>query len=130
LAAGRRRALGGVRSVMSAGAPVPLGLLCTIQQLLPAATLHTPYGMTEVLPVTDITLPEIEAAGSGNGVCVGWPLPGVSLKLSALDATGAATGELSDRPGITGEVCVQAAHVKDHYDRLWATERASTRNPG
>ena len=33
--------------------------------------------MTEVLPVADITLAEIEAAGPGNGVCVGRPVPGV-----------------------------------------------------
>ena len=31
------------------------------QRLLPGAELHTPYGMTEALPVTDITLAEIEA---------------------------------------------------------------------
>ena len=29
-----------------------------------------------------------------------------------------------------GEICVAAAHVKDHYDRLWATEQASSRDPG
>ena len=40
---------------------------------------HTPYGMTEALPVTDITLAEIDAAGPGNGVCVGRPLPGVDV---------------------------------------------------
>ena len=33
--------------------------------------------MTEALPVSDISLPEIEAAGPGNGVCVGQPRPGV-----------------------------------------------------
>ena len=32
--------------------------------------------MTEALPVTDVALAEIDAAGSGNGVCVGRPLPG------------------------------------------------------
>jgi olefin beta-lactone synthetase len=31
---------------------------------------------------------------------------------------------------VTGEICVSAAHVKDRYDRLWATEWASSRNPG
>ena len=45
--------------------------------MLPNAELHTPYGMTEALPVTDISLAQIEAAGVGNGVCVGQPLPGV-----------------------------------------------------
>ena len=34
--------------------------------MLPNAELHTPYGMTEALPVTDISLPEIEAAGPGQ----------------------------------------------------------------
>ena len=31
---------------------------------------------------------------------------------------------------MSGEICVPAAHVKQRYDRLWVTERASTRNPG
>ena len=50
-------------------------LLRDLQRLLPAAELHTPYGMTEALPVTDISLPEIEQAGLGNGVCVGLSCP-------------------------------------------------------
>jgi acyl-coenzyme A synthetase/AMP-(fatty) acid ligase len=101
-----------------------------VQQLLPAAELHTPYGMTEVLPVTDIDLPELEKAGSGNGVCVGRPLPGVRIGISTLNALGRAPGAPLDSVEVTGEICVAAAHVKDHYDRLWATERASSRDPG
>ena len=66
-----RAALARIRLVLSAGAPVAVPLLRRLQQVLPAAELHTPYGMTEVLPVTDIALPELEKAGSGNGVCVG-----------------------------------------------------------
>ena len=31
---------------------------------------------------------------------------------------------------VTGEICVAGAHVKDHYDRLWATERQSSPDPG
>ena len=126
----QRQALGGIRLVMSAGAPVPLGLLRALQRELPAAELHTPYGMTEVLPVTDIALAGIEAAGSGPGVCVGRPLAGVEVAVSPLDADGQADGVLTRTTGVTGEVCIAAAHVKDHYDRLWATERRSSRNPG
>jgi len=125
-----RHALARIHTVLSAGAPVPLSLLREVQQLLPNAELHTPYGMTEALPVADITRAEIEAAGPGNGVCVGRPLPGVTVRISALDPSGAATGELDDRPGVTGEICVAAAHVKDRYDRLWATERLSTQDLG
>ena len=90
LQSGHRQALAGVRLVMSAGAPVPASLLRQVQTVVPNAELHTPYGMTEVLPVTDIDLSEIEAAGPGNGVCVGRPLPGVEVRLSPLDR---------DRPG-------------------------------
>jgi acyl-CoA synthetase (AMP-forming)/AMP-acid ligase II/pimeloyl-ACP methyl ester carboxylesterase len=130
LSAEQRTALGRVRLLMSAGAPVPLSLLQALRAVLPAAEAHTPYGMTEALPVTDVSAAEIEAAGSGDGVCVGRPLTGVEVRVSPLSALGEADGALTGAPGTTGEVCVRAAHVKDRYDALWATERASSRNPG
>ena len=55
------------RTLLSAGAPVPVPLLRQIQTLLPNAELHTPYGMTEALPATDITLTEIERALADAG---------------------------------------------------------------
>jgi acyl-coenzyme A synthetase/AMP-(fatty) acid ligase len=126
----QRAALGRVRRLMSFGAPVPARLLRAVQTLLPAAELHTPYGMTEVLPVADISLPEIEAAGAGNGICVGRPLPGVTLAVSPMTDDGSADGPLTQQPGVTGEVLVAASHVKDRYDRLWVTEQQSSRTPG
>ena len=126
----QREALRRVRVLMSAGAPVPVGLLRRVQELVPSAVLHTPYGMTEVLPVADITLPEIEAAGPGNGVCVGRPVPGVTIALAPLDPEGRATGALTTEVGVTGEILVAADHRKQRYDRLWATERDSSRDPG
>ncbi len=125
-----RSALAGVRTVLSAGAPVPVTLLRRVQALMPNAELHTPYGMTEALPVTDVSLAQIEDAGPGNGVCVGWAVPGVAIRISALDESGRATGEPAESVGQTGEICVSAAHVKERYDRLWATERQSSRDPG
>ena len=125
-----RDALARIRILLSAGAPVPVGLLRQVQTLVPNATLHTPYGMTEVLPVADISLPEIEAARPGLGVCVGRPVPGVTVAFSPLDEAGRAEGALTTEPGVTGEICVAAAHRKQAYDRLWATERASSRNLG
>jgi acyl-coenzyme A synthetase/AMP-(fatty) acid ligase/pimeloyl-ACP methyl ester carboxylesterase len=130
LTARQRTALSRVRLLMSAGAPVPATLLASVREVLPTAEAHTPYGMTEALPVTDVTAAEIEAAGEGDGVCVGRPLPGVQVRLSPLSPTGAADGPLTAEPGRTGEVCVRAAHVKDRYDALWATERAASRDPG
>ncbi|PRY50133.1 acyl-CoA synthetase (AMP-forming)/AMP-acid ligase II [Geodermatophilus tzadiensis] len=130
LSAAQRTALGRVRLLMSAGAPVPAALLRSLRDVLPDADAHTPYGMTEALPVTDVSLAGIEAAGDGEGVCVGAPLPGVTVRVSPLSPDGAADGPLTDAPGVTGEVCVSAAHVKDRYDALWALERAASRDPG
>jgi acyl-coenzyme A synthetase/AMP-(fatty) acid ligase len=130
LSSEQRSALARVRLVMSAGAPVPAALLHELRAVLPAAEAHTPYGMTEALPVTDISLAEIDTAGVGEGVCVGRPLGGVELAVSPLSPSGDADGQVTRNPHVTGEICVRARHVKDRYDALWATERASSREPG
>ena len=126
----QRKALGRVRLLMSAGAPVPVALLRAVVDLLPNASAHTPYGMTEALPVTDVSLTELEAAGAGNGVCVGRPMPGVDVRLSPLTSSGLADGRLTATPQVTGEICARGAHLKDRYDGLWATERRSSRDSG
>lgn len=125
----QRAALSRVRLLMSAGAPVPAALLADVGKVLPNASLHTPYGMTEVLPVTDISYDEIRRAGVGEGVCVGRPLPGVEIAVEPL-APGGHDATLVDVPGVTGEICVRAGHVKDRYDSLWATEHVTRRHPG
>lgn len=125
LTARHREALARVRLLLSAGAPVPPSVLVAACELMPNAEAHTPYGMTEVLPVADITLPEIRAAGAGNGVCVGRPLAEVSVAVSPLDGSGRATGELTARAGVTGEICIQAPHMKEGYDKLWVTQHRS-----
>lgn len=123
-------ALASLRLVMGAGAPVSRALLQGMQDLCPQADVRTPYGMTEVLPVCDVSLAEILAAGDGPGALVGRPIEGVDLRISAVDRNGAATGPLSDAPFIMGEVAVHAHHAKDRYDALWATQRRSSREAG
>ncbi|SDQ48668.1 Acyl-CoA synthetase (AMP-forming)/AMP-acid ligase II [Pseudarthrobacter chlorophenolicus] len=135
------KALARVELLLSAGAPVPEPLLAEVQQLVPAASLHTPYGMTEALPVTDISLEQIREAdaetaagtlqGGGNGVCVGKPVHGARLAIIPLAADGTASGTtpVTDA-GVTGEILVSAPHVKDSYDRLWLTQRESAGIPG
>ncbi len=130
LTGSQRRALGGVRLLVSAGAPVPVPLLERVRAVLPGAEPHTPYGMTEALPLTDVSLSELVDAGPGDGVCVGRPLPGVEIALSRLAGDGTAPGAPSSEPGRTGEICARAAHVKDRYDALWLTERDASRDPG
>lgn len=130
LPAAGRRALAGIRLLISAGAPVPPATLTDVLRLMPAATAHTPYGMTEVLPVTDVTLEQVLAAGPGDGVLVGHPVPGVELAIAPLGPDGRATGEPTAKPEQTGEILVRAAHVKDRYDQLWWTERNARLAPG
>lgn len=127
-----RAALARVRTFLSAGAPVSGSLLAAAEQLMPGATAHTPYGMTEGLLLTDVTADEIRAAeaSGGRGVCVGRPVATATVRVVALDEQGRATGELGDTPDVTGEIVVAAPHVKDRYDRLWLTERASRRVDG
>lgn len=119
-----------LRLVMGAGAPVDASILHGVQRLIPSAQVRTPYGMTEVLPVCDVAIEDIDAAGPGPGVLVGAPLPGVELRISSVDADGRATGPLASSPGVLGEVLVRAAHRKLRYDRLWSTERAASRDRG
>jgi acyl-CoA synthetase (AMP-forming)/AMP-acid ligase II/pimeloyl-ACP methyl ester carboxylesterase len=126
----QREAFTSLRLVLGAGAPVPVDLLHAMGDLCPDAEIRTPYGMTEALPLCDVTLDEIETAGHGDGVLVGRPLPGVEVRISAVDAEGLANGPLTAEPGVLGEVVVAGRHVKDRYDRLWATERASSRDAG
>ncbi len=125
-----RAALARVRLLMSAGAPVPAELLRALQAVLPNAAMHTPYGMTEGLPLTDISLPEIESAGAGDGVCVGRPLAGVRMLIGPFDDRGVPGTDLTDRPCVSGEIWVNAAHVKDRYDTLWMTDQRSVAHPG
>ena len=67
---------------------------------------------------------------SGEGTCVGRPLPGVDVSISPLSPLGEADGPLVTETDVTGEICVRAAHVKDRYDALWMTERTSGRDAG
>ena len=123
-------AMQGVRLLVSAGAPVPAAVLGAVGELMPDAEPHTPYGMTEVLLVADISLNEIEAAGPGNGACVGNPVQGVEVAISALDSEGKATGPLTGDSGVVGEVCIRAAHMREGYDKLWVTQHAASQPAG
>jgi acyl-coenzyme A synthetase/AMP-(fatty) acid ligase len=127
---GQRTALTSVRLLLSAGAPVPAETLRAAAALLGGCEAHTPYGMTEALPIADIKLADLEGVGAGNGVCVGLPFPGVRVAVAGLTADGVAEGPLTTDPEVTGEICVRAPHVKDRYDQLWAIERASSRDVG
>ena len=129
----QRAACAGVELVLSAGAPVPLELMDAIAEVFPNASIHSPYGMTEGLLLTDIDrdgVAEADATG-GLGVCVGRPIDGVELALAPIDESGASSNELiqgEDARGRLGEFVVRAAHIKSGYDNLWRTTADSARD--
>ncbi len=131
-----------VRLVLSAGAPVRAQLLREAAGIFTSADFHTPYGMTEVLPVADISLSELEDLSRrsadqhqidtslGDGVCVGRPLSSVEVVIDPIDGNGVPTGALSSDPGVLGEIIVSAAHARDGYDRLWLTDHRASQPTG
>ena len=122
-----RGALAQVRTFLSTGAPVGEPLLSAAAALMPHAEPHTPYGMTECLLVTDITLAGIRAVADAadQGVCVGKPIDGNRVLIDPLDHEGRPSGLPGTRPAVLGEVVISAPHLKTGYDRLWLTDRTA-----
>ena len=111
--------LGAVRLVMSAGAPVPIDTLGSIAKLCPNAQVRTPYGMTEALPVADVSLEELRTIGIGRGVCVGQPVSGCRVVIAGINTDDA---RMLMPTGVTGEVLVSSAWMSAGYDALWHTQ--------
>ena len=85
--------------------------------------------MTEVLPVTDITLAEIEAAGPGTASA--WAArAGRDVGDQPARRGGVARRRRSPtRPASPARSASRPSTARS-YDGLWATERASSRDPG
>lgn len=115
-----------VRLILSAGAPVPPPLLTRVQELFPDAQVRTPYGMTEALPITDVTLPEILDEQGGQGVLVGRPLPETEIAIAPWKSP----HELTHEPNVMGEIIVRATHMRNGYLNLEFTQQISDRFPG
>lgn len=123
-----------LRLLMVAGAPVPVTVLAAAAAYLPNTRLATPYGMTEALPLTQVDLAGLEAAGDGNGVLVGSPIEGVEVMIDPLTEDGSPAGAPIGHDGsgteITGEILVRSPWMKSTYDRRWAVQHRSADIPG
>jgi acyl-CoA synthetase (AMP-forming)/AMP-acid ligase II len=111
-----------LRRVTIAGAPVPPSLVLGVRALLAeGGEVHTPYGATEALPVSDVSGAELARLRTrverGEGSCVGRPLPGVELALIAVQDGPLARWDdgLRVTPGEPGEVCVKGPMVTRRY---------------
>ncbi len=124
------RAGSSLRLLLLAGAPIARSLLRDVMDLWPECDVRTPYGMTEVLPATDVTAREVLAEPPGAGVLVGRPLPSVEIAVAVVDSDGTPSSELSTEAGVLGEVALRAPHLKDRYDAQAFVEQRTSRNRG
>lgn len=82
-----------LRNIISAGAPVHSNILESFRKLIPAdAKIHTPYGATEVLPVTEITASELHRIYSAEHendtpICLGDPVEPLDVKILEITDT-------------------------------------------
>lgn len=120
------RKLKTVRRVISAGAPVAVDV---IEGLLPSldadASIATPYGATEALPISIVDHRDLLGANSvkrsqGCGVLVGKPVPGIDVELIPISDEPITSWQETTtlEAGIPGEICVRGPVVTRSYYRL------------
>ncbi|MFC5825028.1 AMP-binding protein [Nonomuraea insulae] len=116
------RVLDTVEVVISAGAPLPYGVVRRARRCLPAhAKLYSIYGATESLlvSVADAEVLEETAAATaeGAGTCLGVPLPGNQVRIIPIsdEPISEWSDELALPPGVVGEITVAGPAVSDPY---------------
>lgn len=121
-----------IRRILMAGAPVPPALMKQMRSIIPNGEIHTPYGATEALPVSSIAASEVledtaSRTQSGEGTCVGSPLPGVSVRvIEPVDGEIESIDSVVDLEVKTiGELIVKGPSVTRHYDRLPSADAGS-----
>lgn len=112
-----------LKRAISAGAPVPAQVLERFCRLMNEdSQVFTPYGATESLPVCSIGSQDILAhtrfaTDQGQGVCVGFPVPAIDLKVIKIsdDAISRWDDHLLVEDGQIGEIVVKGPQVTQGY---------------
>jgi len=124
------------KRIMMSGAPVPGDLILRFKELIPNGEVYTPYGATESLPVSFISGEEIkestyEQSQNGKGICVGYPVSGIEIKIINISDNIIQTFQgihFLDNDEI-GEIIVKGEAVtKEYYQNKKATEMAKIYN--
>ncbi len=127
-----------LKRVVSAGAPASSRTLEQFSRLLiPPAQIFTPYGATEALPVASIGSDEVlgetrSATDRGEGVCVGMPVPGITVKVIRINdrPIAAWSDDLEVPDGEIGEIAVSGPVVsRKYFNRPEATALAKIADP-
>jgi olefin beta-lactone synthetase len=126
-----------LRRVLSAGAPVRVDVLENMSKLLEGdAQIFTPFGATESLPVASIGSHEVlrdtgKQALEGRGVCVGKPVPGMTVRIIRVSDEPIAewSSTLEVPMGTIGEITVAGPVVtREYFARAEQTKLAKIRD--
>jgi acyl-CoA synthetase (AMP-forming)/AMP-acid ligase II len=112
-----------LRQVFSCGAPVAADVLqATLGFISNNATMHTPYGATECLPVSTVEAAEVlretaERTRQGAGVCVGRKFDSIEWRIIQIsDEPIASIEDTEELPtSAIGELIVQGPQVSPRY---------------
>lgn len=125
-----------VRRVLCAGTAVPPALMKLLKKVLPNAEIHSPYGATENLPVSDISASEVlSSTGTltehGRGTCTGKILPQNRVRIIPVSDDAAETfdGVPALPAGMPGEICVCGpTTTQEYFNNVPATRAAKIRD--
>lgn len=128
----RNETLPTVRRILCAGTAVPPSLMKLLKKVLPNAEIHSPYGATENLPVSDISASEVlSATGTltehGRGTCTGKILPQNRVRIIPVcDEAVETFDDVSVLPtGTPGEICVCGpTTTREYFNNIPATRAA------
>ncbi len=112
-----------LRHIISAGAPVHQSVLESFgKMIVPEAKIHTPYGATEALPVTNIDASLLLATSPNenekeNGICIGHPVKGLDVRIIEItDSQISSWDEAVQLPaGEIGEIVARGPWVATEY---------------
>lgn len=126
-----------LKRILMAGAPVPPSLMKQYRRILPHGHVYSPYGATEVLPVSSVSDEEVlEMAAArtakGAGTCVGRLLPEVRAKILPISEKEMDRSDLERElaQGEIGEIVVTGPSVTKEYDQLLEATRLSKVSDG
>ncbi len=119
----KRKRFSTLRRITIAGAPIAPELVLALRDRMPAGgEVHTPYGATEALPVSNISGAEIQGdvrarTEAGEGTCVGRLAPGIEVALLEIGEEPFDSWKpgMQPPPGEPGEICVRGHVVTREY---------------
>ena len=111
-----------LRKIISAGAPVHSEILESFSKMISSESrIHTTFGATEALPVTDITDNELlsdRQNGNVNGICVGYPVEGIDVNIIEITDHQILSWDKASQLSVNkiGEIVVKGPWVSASYN--------------